>query len=119
MSSGPVAVSVEGCQKLFHLFMCKRHRIQGQLRTTEKDGIREGGVRDQYFEANTELRDSAFSPAESAVVPFEMREGMEGEHTPETDLTRHHQVLEGGDKFEGARQDFFHVHSKLYTCNCL
>ena len=29
----------------------------------------------------------------SAVVPFEVREGMEGEHTPETDLTRWCQVF--------------------------
>ena len=36
------------------------------------------------------------------MVPFEEREGMEGEHTPETDITRHCQVLEGGDKFESA-----------------
>ena len=38
------------------------------------------------MEANTELRHSAFSPVESAVVPFEEREGMEGMHTSETDL---------------------------------
>ena len=35
-----------------------------------------------------------------AVWPFEVREGMEGEHTPETDLTRHHQDLEDGERFE-------------------
>ena len=39
---------------------------------------------------------------ESAVVPFEEREGMDGEHTPETDLKRCHQVLEEGDKFESS-----------------
>ena len=39
----------------------------------------------QYLEANTELRLSALSRVELAVVPFEEREGMEGEHTPETD----------------------------------
>ena len=27
---------------------------------------------------------------------------MEGEHTPETDLTRPHQVFEEGDKFESS-----------------
>ena len=31
-----------------------------------------------------------------------VREGMEGEHTPETDLTRHHQDLEEGDMFESS-----------------
>ena len=51
---------------------------------------------------NTELLDSAFSIAESAVVPFEEEEGMEGEHTLETDLTRCCQVLEEGDKFESS-----------------
>ena len=33
-------------------------------------------------------------------MPFEEREGIEGEHTPETDLTSRRQVLEEGDKFE-------------------
>ena len=36
------------------------------------------------------------------MVPLEVRKGMEGEDTPETDLTRHHQVLEKGDKFESS-----------------
>ena len=36
------------------------------------------------------------------MVPFEQREWMEGEHIPETDLTRCHQILEEGDKFESS-----------------
>ena len=36
------------------------------------------------------------------MVPFEERKGMEREHTPETDLTRCHQVLEEGNKFESS-----------------
>ena len=60
------------------------------------------GLGTQYFEANTELRHSVFSRAESAVMPFEVRKGIEGEHTPETDFTRRHQVLEEGDKFESS-----------------
>ena len=36
------------------------------------------------------------------MVLFEEGEGMEGEHTPKTDLTRHHQVLEEGDRFENS-----------------
>ena len=36
----------------------------------------------------------------SAVWPFEVREGMERDHTSETDLTRCHQDLEEGGKFE-------------------
>ena len=54
----------------------------------------------QDLDANTELRHSAFSCAVSAVRPFEVREGLEGEHTPETDLSRRHQDLEEGDRFE-------------------
>ncbi len=40
--------------------------------------------------------------AASAVQPFEVREGMEGEHTPETDITRCHQDLEEEYKFESS-----------------
>ena len=63
-------------------------------------GTESEGLGTQDFEANTEMRHSAFSRAESIVVPFELREQMEGEHTPETDLTSCCQVLEEGDKFE-------------------
>ena len=45
---------------------------------------------------------SAFSRAVSAVRPFEVREGMEGEHTPETDLSRHHQDFEDKERFESS-----------------
>ena len=62
---------------------------------TESDGV--GG---QDSEANKEFRHSAFSHSVSAVWPFEVRERMEGEHTPETDLTRCHQDLEEGERFE-------------------
>ena len=54
----------------------------------------------QYLEANTELKYLAFSRVESAVVPFEEMEGMEGEHTSEIDSTRCHQVLVEAVKFE-------------------
>ena len=37
----------------------------------------------QDLEANTEFRHSVFSRAVSAVQPFEVREGLEGEYTPE------------------------------------
>ena len=36
------------------------------------------------------------------MVPFEEREGMEGEHTLEADLTRCIHVLEEGDKFDSS-----------------
>ena len=65
-------------------------------------GTESEGLGTQYLEANTEMRRSAFSRAESAAVPFEDREGIEGEHTPETDLTRHHQAFEEEDKFESS-----------------
>ena len=63
-----------------------------------------GGHRERRVGATimgSKLRIEAFdlSQAESSLVPFEEKEGMEGEHTPETDLTRCHQVLEEGDKF--------------------
>ena len=56
----------------------------------------------QDLEANSEFRHSAFSCALLAAWPFEVMEGMEGEHTPETDLTRCHQDLEDGDRFESS-----------------
>ena len=65
-------------------------------------GLESDGFGTQDFEANTEFSHSAFSRAVSAVWPFEVREGMEGEHTPETDLTRCHQDLEEGDRFESS-----------------
>ena len=65
-------------------------------------GTESEGLGTQDLEANTELRHSAFSRVESAVVPFKVREGMEAEHIPETDLTRCHQILEEGDKFESS-----------------
>ena len=49
-----------------------------------KVGTESDGFWTPDFDANTEFRHSAFSRAVSAVLPFEVREGMEGEHTPET-----------------------------------
>ena len=65
-------------------------------------GTETEGLGTQDLNENTESRHSAFSRTESAVVPFEVREGMEGKHPPEKNLTRHHQVLEEGDKFESS-----------------
>ena len=47
-------------------------------------------------------RIDAFGLLTSAVVPFEDKEGMEGQHTSETDLSRYHHVLEEGDGIEGS-----------------
>ena len=67
-----------------------------------KVGTESDGFRTQDFDANTEFMYSAFSRAVSAVRPFEVREGMEGEHPPETDLIRRHQDLEEGERFESS-----------------
>ena len=67
-----------------------------------KVGTQSDGFGTQDFEANTEFRHSAFSRAVSAVRPFEVREGVEGEYTPETDLIRCHQDFEEGERFESS-----------------
>ena len=67
-----------------------------------KVGAESDGFRTQDFDANTEFRYSVFSHTVSAVQPFEVREGMEGEQTPETDFIRCHQDLEEGERFESS-----------------
>ena len=67
-----------------------------------KVGTESDGFWTKYFDTNTEFRHSAFSRAVSAVWPFKVREGMEGEHTPETDLIRRRQDLEEGAGFESS-----------------
>ena len=67
-----------------------------------KVGRESDGFRTQDLAANTEFRHSAFSRAVSAVRPFEVREGMEGEHTPEKDFIRPHQDLKEGERFESS-----------------
>ena len=47
------------------------------------------------MEAKTEVRHSSLSRAMSAVMPFEVRDRIEEEHTPETDLRPHHNLEEG------------------------
>ena len=53
------------------------------------------------MQANTELRHLPYHK-QSAVVAVEERERMERKDTPETDLTRHHQVLEEVNMFESS-----------------
>ena len=67
-----------------------------------KVGRESDGFWTQDLDANTEFRLSAISRAVSAVRLFEVRERMEGEHTPETDLIRHHQDLEEGEGFKSS-----------------
>ena len=91
-------------------FDSKLSTLSGEKDTESRDrcvrlgkvGIESDGFCTQYFDANTEFRHSAFSRAVSAVWPFEVREGMDGEHTPETDLIRCHQDLEEGERFESS-----------------
>ena len=83
----------------------------------ERVGTESEGLGTQDLESNIELRLSAFSRAESAVVPFEVREGMEGEHTTETDLTRCQQVFNKGEKTHtcyGLYGVFCEIISRLY-----
>ena len=63
-------------------------------------GTEINGFRTQDLDENMDFRHSAFSRAVSTVRPFEVREGIEEEHAPETDLARCHQDLEEGDRFE-------------------
>ena len=66
---------------------------------TERDGF---GTQD----LEAEFRHSAVSHAVSAVRPFEVREGMEGKHTPETDFIGCHQDLEDEERFESLDLSF-------------
>ena len=67
-----------------------------------KMGTESDGFWTQDLDANMEFRHSAFSHVMSAVQPFEVREGMEGEHPPETYFIRRHQDLEEGERFESS-----------------
>ena len=103
MPSGPVAESESK-------FDSKLSTLSGEKDTESRDswvrlgkvGRESDGFWTQDLAANTQFRNSAFSRVVSAVRPFEVREGMEGEHTPETDLIRHHQDLEVGERFESS-----------------
>ena len=102
---------------LFGPFAESESRIDSKLSTLsgEKDteyrnswvrlgkvGTESDGFGTQDLDANMELRHSAFSHAVSAVWPFEVRERVDGKHTPERDLIRCHQDLEEGERFESS-----------------
>ena len=103
MPSGPVAKSELR-------FDSKLSTLSGEKDTESRDswvrlgkvGTESDGFQTQDLEANTEFRHSAFSCAVLAVQPFEVREGMEVEHTPETELTGRYQDLEEGERFESS-----------------
>ena len=89
MPSGPVAESESRFDsKLSTLSREKDTESTNSWVRLGQVGTESDGFGTQDLEANTEFRHSAFSHAVSAVRPFEVREGMEGEHPPETDLTR-------------------------------
>ena len=67
-----------------------------------KVGTESDGFGKQDLQANKDFRHLVYSQAGPAVQPSEVREEMEGEHTPETDLTRHHLDLEERDRFESS-----------------
>ena len=86
MPSGPVAESESRFDsKLSTLSDENDTECRGSCIRLDKVGTESDGFRTQDFDANTEFRHSAFSRAVLAVQPFEVREGMDGEHTPETD----------------------------------
>ena len=80
MPSGPVAESESR-------FDSKLSTLSGEKDTESRDswvrlgmvGTESDGFRTQDLYANTEFRHSAFSHAVSAMRPFKVREGMEGD----------------------------------------
>ena len=98
MPSGPVTESESRfASKLSTLLGEKDTESRNSWVRPGKVGTESDGFGTQDAEANTEFRHIVFSSAVSAVQPFEVREGMEGEHTPKKDITRCHQDLEEGE----------------------
>ena len=103
MPSGPVAESESRFDS--RLSTLSREKDTGSRDSwvrLGKVGRESDGFRTQDLAANTEFRHSYFSRAVSAARPFEVREEMEGEHTPETDLIRCHQDIEERERFESS-----------------
>ena len=94
MPSGPVAESESR-------FDSKLSTLSGEKDTESRDswvqlgkvGTESDGFWTQDLDANTEFRHSAFSRAVSAVRPFEVREGMEGEHNQKQILLNATRIL--------------------------
>ena len=87
MPSGPVAESESRFDSKISTFSREKDtESRDSWVRLGKVGRESDGFRTQDLAANTEFRHSAFSRAVSAVRPIEVREGMEGEHKPETDL---------------------------------
>ena len=103
MPSGPVAESESRFDSKLSISSGEKDtESRNSWMQRGKVGAESDGFGTQDLVANTEFRHSAFSRAVSAVRPFEVRDGIEGEHTPETDLIRRHQDLEEGERFESS-----------------
>ena len=89
MPSGPTAESESRVERTFSTFSGAKDSPGAVVHDREGWVLRVGGLGTQDLGANTELKHSTFSRVEWAVVPFEK---MEGELTPEIDLSRLHQV---------------------------
>ena len=90
MPSGPVAESeLMFDSKLSMLSEEKDTESRDSWVQLGKVGTESDGFGTQDLEANNEFRQSAFSRAVSAVLPFEVREGMEGKQKQtKLDVTR-------------------------------
>jgi len=103
MPSGPVSESESRFDsKLSTLSEEKDSESRDSWVRLGKVGAESDGFQMQDFDANTEFWHSAFLRAVSGVRLFEVREGMEGEPTSETDLIRCHQDLEEGERFQSS-----------------
>ena len=103
MPSGPVAESESRFDSMLSTLSDEKDtESRNSWVQLGKVGTESNGLGPQDFKANTEFRHSSSLHAVSAVQPFEVREEDEGEHTPETYLTRSLQDLEEGDRFESS-----------------
>jgi len=87
MPSGPVGESKSMVARNFSTFTCAKKQNPASFGYDEEGWVLERSVGGQDLEANAKLRHSTFFQAESAVILLEVRKGMKGEHTPETDFT--------------------------------
>ena len=79
MLFGPVAKSVSSIARNFFPFQLQKPQHSGAVGYNwEGFGTEREGLGTQDFEANTKLMHSAFSWVELAVVPLEVRKGVEG-----------------------------------------
>ena len=78
MTSGPITEGGLKPDIIFSTFSGEDTEFKSQLVHQGKMGTEWDGLATQDFEANTELRHSAISWAESALIQFDVMEGMDG-----------------------------------------